>query len=326
MSEPTDLNALPLPALFDELARTGLIRRLLELARDEDLGTPPGARPDEAAIASSQGRIGDITTQSWSPSHARIRAHVVAREPGVIAGFAAVPMLLELLAPTTIFEAALADGQRAAPRRTIATAAGPAHEVLALERTMLNLLSRLSGVATLTARYVEAIGPGVRARLYDTRKTTPGLRMLEKYAVRCGGGFCHRLGLYDAVLVKDNHLAGVPIGQLASRAADAARRARADRPLRFVEVEATRLEQVEALLTVEPGLIDLILLDNMTVDQVRRAVALRDRINPRIELEASGGVRLDTIREIAQTGVERISCGAITHSAPALDLALDAEE
>lgn len=306
-----DLNTLALPALFDELARTGHIRRLLELARDEDLGT------GEAR--------GDITTSVWSPPTERTRARLVARQPGIIAGLAAVPMLLELMAPTSRFSASHKDGTKAAAGATLGTLEGPTREVLALERTMLNLVGRLSGVATLTSRFVEAAGTAVRAKVYDTRKTTPGLRVLEKYAVRCGGGFCHRLGLHDAVLVKDNHVAHVPLDRLAAHAAAAAARARLERPLRFMEIEADRLEQVHALLTIEPGLIDVILLDNMPPATVRDAVAMRDRTNPRMLLEASGGVRLETIRGIAETGVDRISVGALTHSAASLDLGLDSD-
>jgi nicotinate-nucleotide pyrophosphorylase (carboxylating) len=308
---PVDLNSLPLPALFAELGRSGLVRRVLELARDEDLG--------EGASG------GDITTETWSPGSASVRARVACRRAGVVAGLAAMPMLLELFAPRARFEAMMADGARSESGDAIGIIEGPTREVLALERTMLNLLGRLSGVATLTARYAEAVGAGVRARVFDTRKTTPGLRALEKYAVRCGGGCCHRLGLFDAMLAKDNHVASVPLDRLAGHAAEAARRARGARPLRFVEIEADRLEQVERLLTVEAGLIDVILLDNMSVEMLRGAVALRDRMNARVVLEASGGVRLETIRAIAETGVERISVGAVTHAAASLDLGLDAE-
>lgn len=306
-----DLNALLLPALFEELSRTGLVRRVLELARDEDLGM--GAARS------------DITTEAWAPGDERTRARIACRQDGVIAGLAAMPMLIELFAPRTKFEAGHSDGGRASAGSSLGVLDGPTREVLVLERTMLNLLGRLSGIATLTARFVAAIGHGTRAALYDTRKTTPGLRMLEKYAVRCGGGHCHRLGLHDAMLVKDNHVALVPLDRLTVHAAEAARRARERRPIRFVEIEADRLEQVERLLAVEPGFIDMILLDNMNAAMLREAVALRDRLNRRVLLEASGGVRLDTIRAIAETGVDRISVGAVTHSAVSLDLGLDAE-
>lgn len=305
---PPDLNALPLPALFAELARGGAIRRLLELARDEDLGA-----------------AGDVTTAAWSPPHHRIRANIVARREGVIAGLAAAPILLSLFAPHTTLDAHCADGERATPRQSLATLDGPASEVLALERTHLNLLGRLSGIATLTAQYVRAIDRDHHARLFDTRKTTPGLRALEKYAVRCGGGFCHRLGLHDALLIKDNHIAGVSVAELPEFVERAAAAARAAGPLLFVEVEADTLEQVSALLTLPAGVIDIILLDNMTPDQLREAAARRDRANPAIELEASGGVSLGAIAAIAATGIDRVSVGALTHQAVSRDFALDAE-
>jgi nicotinate-nucleotide pyrophosphorylase (carboxylating) len=237
-----------------------------------------------------------------------------------------MPMLVEVFAPETRFNASHDDGRAAASGAALGTLEGPTRQVLALERTMLNLIARLSGVATLTARFVESIGPGANAKVYDTRKTTPGLRLLEKYAVRCGGGFCHRLGLHDAMLVKDNHVAHIPLDRLAAHAAESARRARADRPLRFVEIEADRLEQVEALLSVEPGVIDAILLDNMPPAMLREAVAKRDSMNPRLLLEASGGIRLETIRAVAETGVDRVSVGALTHSAISLDLGLDSDD
>lgn len=312
MIAPSDLNSLPLPTLYGELARSGLVRRLLELACDEDLGT--GAAR------------GDITTAAWSPRSERTRARLVCRQAGTIAGLAAMPMLVEVFAPETRFNASHDDGRAAASGAALGTLEGPTPQVLALERTMLNLIARLSGVATLTARFVESIGPGANAKVYDTRKTTPGLRLLEKYAVRCGGGFCHRLGLHDAMLVKDNHVAHIPLDRLAAHAAESARRARADRPLRFVEIEADRLEQVEALLSVEPGVIDAILLDNMPPAMLRDAVAMRDRLSPRTVLEASGGIRLETIRAVAETGVDRVSVGALTHSAISLDLGLDSDD
>ncbi|MBL8746896.1 MAG: carboxylating nicotinate-nucleotide diphosphorylase [Phycisphaerae bacterium] len=311
MIPPADLNSLDLPVLFRELCAGGLVRRLLEIARDEDLGV--------GAFS------GDITSRSWSPGCDRTSARLVAREGGVVSGLAAMPMLLELFAPGTRVEASVHDGAAIRRGEVLASLDGPTVEVLALERTMLNLVGRLSGVATMARRFVDAIGPGVRARLFDTRKTTPGLRVLEKYAVRCGGGLCHRLGLYDAMLVKDNHVSLVPTDRLAERAAEAARRGRAERPLRFVEIEADRLEQVEAILSVEPGLIDVILLDNMGLESLREAVALRDRKHPGMLLEASGGIRVENVRAVAESGVDRISVGALTHSAVSLDVGLDAK-
>ncbi len=303
---PRDLNALPLPALYARLRDTGLVRRLLELARDEDLGP------------------GDLTSALSLPEADRLDAAVVARAPGVVAGLAAVPDLLAVFGGDCRFIPRARDGDRVAAGDRLGTLAGPARAVLAVERTLLNLLGRLSGVATAAAAYVAVLDPGSTAKVLDTRKTTPGLRVLEKYAVRCGGGSCHRLGLHDAVLVKDNHLARVPLARLADWAADAARRARAlATPPAFVEFEVDSLDQLGRLLRVEPGLIDIILLDNVSPPALARADALRRELNPAILLEASGGVTLGTIGSISRTGVDRISVGAITHSAAALDVALD---
>ena len=185
------------------------------------------------------------------------------------------------------------------------------------------MLARMCGIATRTAAFIHAMGH-TDAMLYDTRKTTPGMRALEKYAVRCGGGFSHRMGLHDAVLIKDNHLAGIPPDSLKDAITRAVRAARAedDHPA-FVEVEADSLEQLATLLAIEPGLIDIILLDNMPPAALRKAVALRDQHNPDLSLEASGGITLDTIPAVAATGVERISCGSLTHGATWIDLGLD---
>jgi nicotinate-nucleotide pyrophosphorylase (carboxylating) len=224
------------------------------------------------------------------------------------------------------------DGALVAPGACVAKIEGPARGLLTAERTLLNFLGRLSGIATLTRKYVQAVS-GTKARIYDTRKTTPGWRRLEKYAVRAGGGCNHRTGLYDAVLIKDNHLAfaagAASGGRLAFSPADAIRKARhwvADRiPGRarsemIVEIEVDGLEQLEEVLAAGP---DLVLLDNMSPAQLRQAVALRDAHWPEIELEASGGASLETVRAIAETGVDRISVGALTHGAASLDVGLD---
>ncbi|MDX2116253.1 MAG: carboxylating nicotinate-nucleotide diphosphorylase [Planctomycetota bacterium] len=302
-----DLNALALPALFAELAGTGLVRRLFELARDEDLAPP----------------LGDITTRVWSPAEERVRARLVVREAGVVAGLEAAPMLLEILSPGARLEARAVDGAAVKRGDELAVIEGPTAEVLALERTLLNVVGRLSGVATLTAEFVRRVPTGARCRVMDTRKTTPGMRVLEKYAVRCGGGFCHRLGLHDAVLVKDNHVAAVPLKELAAHAERAAERARRERALRFVEIEVDTLAQLEELLRVRAGVIDIILLDNMEAGALRRAVALRDERRPGLLLEASGGVTLETIGAIAGSGVDRVSVGGLTHGARWLDVGLD---
>ncbi len=206
---------------------------------------------------------------------------------------------------------------------------GAVRSLLAAERIVLNFLGRLSGIATLTRQYVEAIA-GTRARIYDTRKTTPGWRRLEKYAVRCGGGHNHRAGLFDAILIKDNHVGflsgGGSSAAMPAQAVHAARRflaktfANDPRAKMIVEVEVDRLDQLEAVLQSKP---EIVLLDNMSAADLRVAVAMRDAAAPGVELEASGGVTLQTVRAIAATGIDRISVGSLTHSAPALDVSLD---
>jgi nicotinate-nucleotide pyrophosphorylase (carboxylating) len=304
--DPADTNRLPLPELYRRLAAGGLVQRLLELARDEDLG---------------QG--GDVTTRACVPQGRRGRATLAARGGGVVAGLEAIEDLARVFAPGVRADLRVRDGDDLRGGEVLAVLGGPMCELLALERTMLNLVSRLCGVATLTRRYARAIPQGSRARLYDTRKTTPGLRVLEKYAVRCGGGFCHRMGLFDAVLIKDNHLAGVGAGELAEFVGRAANQARQAPGVNFVEVEVDTLEQLAALLTLPRGAVDVVLLDNMDAPTLRRAAEMRDARLPGLELEASGGVTLATIGEIAGTGVDRISVGAITHQAVSLDLGLD---
>ena len=300
------VNALDLPDVARACVGSGLVRRLLELARDEDLGRPPL----------------DLTSACMTPADATGLAALRARQACVVAGLAFVPEALAVLAPSCAWSPQTSDGERAVAGDTLGQLAGPAREVLALERTLLNLLSRLCAVGTHTAAFVEAVR-GTGAHIYDTRKTTPGLRAFEKYAVRCGGGFCHRMGLHDAVLIKDNHLAGLGPGELAPAVrAGAATARRVARPS-FIEVEADTLAQLEAILTIEPGVVDIVLLDNMATETLREAVALRDARNPALALEASGGVRLDTVRAIAETGVDRVSAGSLTHGAPAIDLGLD---
>jgi nicotinate-nucleotide pyrophosphorylase (carboxylating) len=304
------LNDLSLPDLYAALDATGLVRRLVELARDEDLG------PERL----------DATSRAVVPADDWTEGAVVARDGGVVAGLSVGTEVARAFSEALAFEPLVADGTPVDRGTRLAMLSGPGAQVLAAERTLLNVLGRLSGVATRTAEFVAIMGPGRRARLYDTRKTTPGLRVLEKYAVRCGGGHCHRLGLYDAVLIKDNHLAGVALDQLAPFVAAAAARARVHLPApAFVEVEVDSVDQLRALLALPQGTIDIILLDNMTLDQVRDAVCLRDAAGPGPELEVSGGVTLKTIRDLAATGVERISTGSVTHHAVWLDIALDVE-
>jgi nicotinate-nucleotide pyrophosphorylase (carboxylating) len=230
--------------------------------------------------------------------------------------------ILDAFAPATVFRELVRDGRAFERGAVLGTLLGSRRQILTAERTLLNFLGRLCGVATQARAYVNAVGEGVKAKVYDTRKTTPGLRALEKYAVRCGGAESHRMGLHDAVLIKDNHLAGIAPERVADVVASAAEAAR-ERQVEFVEIEADTLEQVEIFLGLETGLIDFILLDNMSPDQLREAVAMRDRMNPGIQLEASGGVTLESMREIALTGVDRISSGAMTHAARWLDIGLD---
>jgi nicotinate-nucleotide pyrophosphorylase (carboxylating) len=273
----------------------------------------------------------DWTTVALAPEGATASAQVVARQAGTIAGLAAVPIVLDEMDIEAQWQSQVEDGQQVAAGTVLAMIQGSARDLLTSERTLLNILGRLSGIATLTRRYVDAIA-GTTARIYDTRKTTPGWRRLEKYAVHCGGGHNHRSGLYDAVLIKDNHLAlgrQRDMGQ-GYTPAEAVQRARqflastlAGEPRAgemIVEVEVDSLEQLAQVLPAGP---DIVLLDNMTEGQLREAIGLRSSLAPRVELEASGGVNLETVRAIAECGVERISVGALTHAAASLDVALD---
>lgn len=285
----------------------GLIRRLLEISRDEDLG-PEHQDPTAVVMVEPSER-----SEAW----------VVAREPGIICGLEAVGDVLDVLAPTTLFRELVRDGDSIEPGQRLGALLGPRREILAAERTLLNLLSRLSGVATHTSRYVAAKGDS-GAHIVDTRKTTPGLRQLEKYAVRCGGGHSHRMGLYDAVLIKDNHLVGLTPEQAAKKVASAAADARQKFEIAFVEVEVDTLEQLAAMLQLDEGVLDIILLDNMDLGQISKAVEMRNEFGAQPLLEASGGVELASLAEVAQTGVDRIAVGALTHHAVWLDIGLDA--
>jgi nicotinate-nucleotide pyrophosphorylase (carboxylating) len=251
---------------------------------------------------------GDLTTQATVPAGARARARITQKEPGVLYGLDAAELAFALLDSGARFTALAEEGvwRSGGP---VLDVEGEAAALLSAERTALNLLQRLSGVATLTARYVEAVR-GTRARVLDTRKTTPGLRLLEKAAVVAGGGTNHRVGLFDAILIKENHAA------MAGGVGNAVRLARAGAPDVLLEVECRTDEEVdEALAAGAPRL----LLDNMTPAQMRAIVG---RVGDRAELEASGGIDLETIRDVAETGVDFISVGALTHSAPALDISL----
>jgi len=285
------------------------LRQLIRLAVREDLD-----------------RGHDWTTAALVTGDRQGTAAVVAREAGTIAGLQAAPVVLSEMHAAIEWVPAVRDGERVFRGAAVATISGSARDILTCERPLLNVLGRLSGIATLTAEYVRRV-EGTRARIYDTRKTTPGWRRLEKYAVRCGCGHNHRTGLFDAILIKDNHLALASEQNLSP--ADAVRRAREfitqmdaayiDKAM-LVEVEIDSIDQVDLVLDAGP---DIVLLDNMRLEDLRAAVAHRDAIAPQVELEASGGVTLDSVAEIAATGVDRISSGALTHSARCLDVALD---
>jgi nicotinate-nucleotide pyrophosphorylase (carboxylating) len=269
----------------------------------------------ELALAEDLGDVGDRTSQCLIPADQPGRAAFVVRTPGVLAGLPVAERVLRKIDPTVTFEALVPDGTPSTRGTVLATVSGPLRSILTAERTALNFLQRLSGVATLTRKYVDAVA-GITVQVLDTRKTTPGWRRLEKYAVRMGGGTNHRMGLYDGVLIKDNHLAGLGATAI-PRAIELARSASPGLP---IEVEVDTLEQLEEALASKP---DIVLLDNMTNEQMRSAVERRNAVSPATRLEASGGVNLTTIRGIAETGVDRISIGALTHSAVALDIALD---
>jgi nicotinate-nucleotide pyrophosphorylase (carboxylating) len=266
------------------------------------------------ALAEDLGRAGDVTSIATIPEGTPAHALVVARAAGVIAGLPLVAAAFRKLAPEIEITAGTRDGESVAARTTLMRLAGPARAVLAAERTALNLLGHLSGVASATHEFVRRVA-GTKLRICCTRKTTPGLRALEKYAVRCGGGFNHRFGLDDAMLIKDNHIAVAGgIRAVLERARGAAGH------LVKIEIEVDTLDQLREVLAI--GLADAVLLDNMDTATMRAAVAL---VAGRLPLEASGGITLDTIAAIAATGVDYASSGWITHSAPNLDVALDIE-
>jgi len=270
------------------------IRRIVDMALEEDAP------------------FGDLTSQTLVPAEAMADAALVAREAGVLAGAEVFAVAMTTLDPAVDVRLHAADGSRFEVGAVLANVVGPARAVLQAERVALNLVQRMTGVATLTATYVAAV-EGTKARVVDTRKTTPGLRALERHAVRCGGGHNHRHSLSDAVMAKDNHLA--VIGDVTA----ALKRAAAELPhTTHIEVEVDRLDQLDAVL--EADAVGTIMLDNFSLDDLRAGVA---KIGGRALVEASGGVTLDTIGAIARTGVDIISVGALTHSVRALDLGLD---
>lgn len=271
----------------------------------------------QSALAEDIGS-GDVTTLATVPENTKLTVAMRAREVLVVAGLPLAEAVFRHLSPGVQFESLLQDGQRARAGETLSRISGDARAILTGERVALNFVQRLSGIATLTAQFVDAI-KGTHTQILDTRKTTPGLRRLEKYAVTCGGGANHRFGLFDMVLIKDNHLAALQNAESGAVAA-AVHAARAKYPELKVEVEADTLEQVDQAVAAGA---DFVLLDNMTLVQLRLSV---QKCKGRAKTEASGGVNLSTIRAIADTGVDFISVGALTHSARAVDIGLDFEK
>ena len=290
------------------------VRELIQLAKREDLGA-----------------AGDVTSRLTIPEDAVGVGTLIQKEVGIACGLPMVEMICraydERLRVELIpgFHLEIIEGRFSDARTTpLLRIRGPLRSLLAAERVILNFLQHLSGVATQTQRYVRRV-EGTGAKIFDTRKTMPGFRALDKYAVRAGGGHNHRTGLFDAVLIKDNHLAGVSTKELAARLSDVVSRSRAEDPSRTIEVEVTTLEQFREALKVDG--IDVVMLDNMDCPRMESAVDLRNKANKKgkLALEASGGVTLETVRSIALAGVDRISVGAITHSAAAMDISLEIE-
>jgi nicotinate-nucleotide pyrophosphorylase (carboxylating) len=275
------------------------VRQAVRLALAEDVGS------------------GDVTTLSIVPPNAAAKAVMIAREPLVVAGLPVAEAVFRELSPALQITRTAGDGDQVKAGQSLLQISGPAQAILTAERVALNFVQRLSGIATLTRQFVDAVR-GTRAQVLDTRKTTPGLRRLEKYAVTCGGGHNHRFGLFDQVLIKDNHLAALR-DESPNPVAAAVKRAREKFPQRKIEVETDTLEQVEQALAAGA---DILLLDNMNLVQLRVAV---QQAKGRAKTEASGGVKLAGIRPIAESGVDTISVGALTHSARAVDVALDFE-
>lgn len=277
----------------------------------------------------------DCTTDSLIPEEATARAAFVSRKSGVVCGVEIAKLVVERFSPQVTIDVQIFDGQTVKPQQTIASIFGPAHDILTIERTCLNFMCRLSGISSLTRLFVQEV-TGTKAKVLDTRKTTPGWRRIEKYAVACGGGDNHRMGLYDAVMIKDNHLAFYRslVSDTAETIPEALELARKwihnhsellprGRDT-ILQLEVDTLDQFQIALDVGSfARPDIVLLDNMTTEQLSRAVLLRDSASPTTLLEASGGVNLETIKGIAATGVDRISVGALTHSALNFDIGLD---
>jgi nicotinate-nucleotide pyrophosphorylase (carboxylating) len=302
------------------------------------------------ALAEDLGEQGDVTSAAVIPENLQGRAVFLVKATGVVAGLPAAEQVMKTVDAKLRFELEKNDGDRVTPGDRLAAVSGSMRSILAAERTALNFLQHLSGIATLTRQFVDAV-VGTSAKILDTRKTLPGWRLLEKYAVRQGGGHNHRMGLYDGILIKDNHLAALPVSKEAVQAKahatmglftvtgrfhpsdeaekhvelmlkieEAVRLARTRFPDLPIEIEVDSVMQAAAAFRCQP---QIVLLDNMNSNQLSEAARLRDQTPPRALLEASGGVNLQTVRAIAETGVDRISVGALTHSAPALDIALE---
>jgi nicotinate-nucleotide pyrophosphorylase (carboxylating) len=291
--------------------------------------TPPQLSPEALSAADhlislglreDLNQIGDLTSRALIPPDLKGVVQIVSRQEGVLAGVEIAERVFTQINKHCRLNRLCTDGARLAPGMVVAEAHGPVAALLTAERTALNFLTHLSGIASLTRRFVDAAA-GSKAKILDTRKTIPGWRLLAKYAVACGGGTNHRMGLYDGVLIKDNHLGAWTSGTEAAPISAAVRHARKVSPSGVsIEVEVDSLEQLTDALQGDP---DIVLLDNMSCDEMRQAVALRDRSAPSMQLEASGGITMATIGDIARTGVDRISIGALTHSAPTLDLGFD---
>ena len=296
----------PAPAQLADFLDGPSLTALVKRTRDEDLG------PYAVDITSGVLRDGGATASAF----------LRAGAPGTLAGLAVLPTICRVYGAETTCKHHFVDGGEVVPGDAVATVTGPLATLLALERVALNFITWLSGIATLTAHHTAAVA-GTGVVICDTRKTHPGLRPLEKYAVTCGGGFPHRMGLYDAALLKDNHLADIPLAELTAAVDDMVRRVRANQPPpRFVAVEVDTLEQLHRILDCT---VDIILLDNMTIPTMHKAVAMRTAHGSRVLLEASGGITMANVGQVAATGVDRISIGALTHSAAALDFTMEVD-
>jgi nicotinate-nucleotide pyrophosphorylase (carboxylating) len=296
------------------------IKDIIQLAKREDMRGPTSQHDDDVTsrltIAENQIGVGTL----------------IQKDVGVACGLPLVEMICgaydERLRVEMIpgFHMEIIEGRFSDAQTTpLLRIRGPLRSLLSAERVVLNFLQHMGGVATQTHRFVRRVA-GTSAKIYDTRKTMPGFRLLDKYAVRAGGGMNHRIGLYDGLLVKDNHVAAIPLKELASSLSHTVAASRTERPDRLIEIEVDTLEQLREVLKVDG--VQVILLDNMDCPKMEQAVDLRNRANKKgsVDLEASGGVTLETVRQIAATGVERIAVGAVTHSAPALDIGLDVED